>query len=260
VSRHDESGLSLIEVIVASVVLLVGLLATTSVFRSSFTAAGTTSDRNTATTLANNIVAAAVAYGCGLETGVDLPPGVPANPAEPGAPTAANVDQRCASIYGPQATVLGDPPLRPDTLSGVTYDIGYRTAWNAPGVSGCPAGFVDPVGATQSVSISWTAAGVQEHVAATNFVATPGGTLYTNSALGALTVSGMAATGLVTVAVPGWSTIERFAASGTCAWFPFLPAAGGYTVSYYASGSPSGTPTSTETAAVAAGALTRVAV
>lgn len=254
---RDEAGFSLIEVIVAVVVLAVGLIGASRVWRASFTAAASTTDRANATVLANNLVSQAAAYGCGLETGVAVPAGGQPNASQPGAPTAASVEQRCAAVYGNAAT-LGDPPRYTTTVGGIHYAVVFRTAW-VTATGSCPSTEATPVGAAQDVTISWSVGGVDETLPDTTFALVPGGTLYRNTADGQLELTGMAAGSLATVAIPGWSTIERFATTSGCAWFPFLPAESGYTVSYFPTGATGGSPGLSTTVAVNADALTKVA-
>ena len=96
--------------------------------------------------------------------------------------------------------------------------------------------------------------------------------IYNNATDGQIVVTNMAIGSYVTVAMPGWSTIRRFASpgnsgsSGGCAWFPFLPpnsqnpnVPSGPTVTYYSSIGASGTVVSPGTV-VLTGVLTTVAI
>jgi len=235
-----EAGQALVDVVMASVVLLMAVVATASLFQVDFASEAVVTARSQATRLAQNVLAAVVAYGCGLETGVDLPAGAQPNPAQPGAPYASTVEQRCAQADGSQAT-LGDPAPYTTTVQGVAYTVSVTTVWVRSGAAPgqCPsAGGGQPAGAQQTVSIAWSTGGVARGpVVVSNFAAVPGAAVYHDGQDGGVLVTGMAPGSMAVVSVPGFSSVQRFAAAG-CAWFPFLPPGAGYQVSYCATGQP----------------------
>lgn len=272
--RRCEDGLGLVDLIIAATIFLLVIVAASYVAQESSISLASAREQTDASTLANNFLAMMAASNCGLSTGVDVTPTTPAatRAAQPGAPTAAQVEKRCKTVDGTK-TIVGDPtPHRRIVYAGYSFTVTVATDWTLKATSGAAAGssmcpgttYIPPVGALRSIKIAWTpgASHTMETYPAsgvlTTFTVTPQASVfYHNTSEGGAVFRGVESGGKVTLTVPGFSTVQRVASTGKCVWFPFLPP-GTYKASYWPTGTSSGTALAVKTFPVVAGKNSQV--
>ncbi len=152
-----EEGAVLIDVIVGATIFTGSVVAAGVVFNESSQTLTQVDGRQGAVVLASNVLAQATAYGCGFETGVDLPNNVQGtDSSQPGAPTAASVWNGCSYVYqGPyppqqapgysgqslgdqppwQTTSTSPPPVSQQSSSPTVYTVGYQAVWTPTSVA-----------------------------------------------------------------------------------------------------------------------------
>lgn len=226
---RDEAGSGLVDVMIGFLIFTVVIAMSAVLMRNIGTAGANVQANQQAITTAESVLSQERAFGCGAATGYGTSAGAQA------LLTSCTFGQNKVQSYG--------------DWTGATYNTGAFTevvsahnawGWSSGGPS-CAMATGTPVAAppnelTRVVQANWrdhhiagaTHSRVLTYVSSTPAVLMQG---WQVGGLGGIAVQASAGTP-VSLSVPGWpAAVQTDAQAGGCAWFPYVPAAGGYSVS-----------------------------
>lgn len=217
--RRSARGFSLIELVIASTLLILVLSGMSVVVANSERALLETRLRDTAAALGVSLSEKAAAFNCGTAV----------NPASA---LTLEASTRCAKVYG-GTPAPADVRFSSQDANGRTFTVEVSTRWKQTGAGdACYAEtgvdssqLLRPALLERTVALSYQMAGNQRSKTIVSVQATPDSSAYLGEGSGGIVIRAPAGT-LTTINTPDGTPISRFSAECSpepAAYFPFLP-------------------------------------
>lgn len=237
---HADEGFSLVETMVAVVILAVSILAVTQSFMYAMRSMASTRSRSEAVNLADSYLQQASAFGCGIAIGATAQPGTSsACGPDPTASTDDNVGDADFVLLADGAPVPAHETHSPPTVvnstpvPGITFTVKRRSTWvqfNAAGSHECGIDLTrPPEGIVRDIEITWDGwnNGVSSHRVRTFEALPPEDAAYNDASRGSVLVVTGEPHRQVRADITGplgvGEEVMRLTDENGCAWFPFLP-------------------------------------